>query len=263
VAKLAAKFGRLSDYKLAQAIDVSIDLHDPGALRRTRNRARSRKFEVGDNDDKSDTTSVWGKLYATDAAVLKRRLMDMAHGVCEDDPRTITQRRADALGALAAGADRLACSCGNPDCPSAGSDGRAANVVIHVVAEAAALDAQPDPHMSGRVTKKSEPESPPQESQKPPAGLLLRGRIVPTPLSAELIRSGAKVNEVSTPGGAPETGYVPSAKLQEFVRVRDLTCRFPGCDEPAEFCDLDHTIPYPLGPTHPSNLKCLCRKHHG
>jgi len=21
-------------------------------------------------------------------------------------------------------------------------------------------------------------------------------------------------------------------------------------------------VPYPLGPTHPSNLKCLCRKHH-
>jgi hypothetical protein len=23
-----------------------------------------------------------------------------------------------------------------------------------------------------------------------------------------------------------------------------------------------HTLPYPLGPTHASNLKCLCRKHH-
>lgn len=25
--------------------------------------------------------------------------------------------------------------------------------------------------------------------------------------------------------------------------------------------DIDHTIPYPQGPTHPCNLKCLCRKH--
>ncbi|CKS87975.1 Conserved protein of uncharacterised function. Member of Mycobacterium tuberculosis REP13E12 (part2) [Mycobacterium tuberculosis] len=41
-----------------------------------------------------------------------------------------------------------------------------------------------------------------------------------------------------------------------------MTCRFPGCDQPTEFCDIDHTLPYPLGPTHPSNLKCLCRKHH-
>ena len=44
--------------------------------------------------------------------------------------------------------------------------------------------------------------------------------------------------------------------------MRDLTCRFPGCDQPAKFCDVDHTIPYPVGPTHSSNLKCLCRKHH-
>ena len=49
---------------------------------------------------------VW--LYSTDAAILDRRLKQMAHGVCDDDPRTIGQRRADALGALAAGSDRLA-----------------------------------------------------------------------------------------------------------------------------------------------------------
>ena len=41
-----------------------------------------------------------------------------------------------------------------------------------------------------------------------------------------------------------------------------MTCRFPGCDEPAHHCDIDHTIAYPAGPTQASNLKCLCRKHH-
>ena len=46
------------------------------------------------------------------------------------------------------------------------------------------------------------------------------------------------------------------------MRCRDLTCRFPGCDKPAQVCDLDHTVAYPVGPTHPSNLKCLCRFHH-
>ncbi len=62
---------------------------------------------------------------------------------------------------------------------------------------------------------------------------------------------------------APETGYRPSAALARFVRCRDLTCRFPGCDRPDEYCDIDHTIPYDAsGLTHASNLKCLCRKHH-
>jgi hypothetical protein len=50
--------------------------------------------------------------------------------------------------------------------------------------------------------------------------------------------------------------------LAEFVRFRDLCCRFPGCDAPADACDIDHTVPFPLGPTHPSNLKLLCRYHH-
>ena len=61
---------------------------------------------------------------------------------------------------------------------------------------------------------------------------------------------------------SPEPHYRPSPKLDRFVRCRDMTCRFPGCTEPADVCDLDHTIAYPIGPTCASNLKCLCRKHH-
>ena len=52
------------------------------------------------------------------------------------------------------------------------------------------------------------------------------------------------------------------------MRCRDMTCRFPGCDEPAHHCDIDHTIAYPTGPTQASNLKCLAEnttysKHSG
>ncbi len=55
---------------------------------------------------------------------------------------------------------------------------------------------------------------------------------------------------------------MPSTALADFVRCRDLTCRFPGCDHPAIDCDLDHTIPYAQGgPTHAGNLKCYCRTH--
>jgi hypothetical protein len=28
------------------------------------------------------------------------------------------------------------------------------------------------------------------------------------------------------------------------------------------FADIDHTVPYPGGPTHAGGLKCYCRKHH-
>ena len=60
----------------------------------------------------------------------------------------------------------------------------------------------------------------------------------------------------------PDPGYRPSAKTLEFIRWRDLTCRWPSCDKPAPKSDIDHTVPYPVGPTHPSNTKPYCRTHH-
>ncbi|MFZ0716373.1 DUF222 domain-containing protein, partial [Mycobacterium sp.] len=87
--------------------------------------------------------------------------------------------------------------------------------------------------------------------------------LIPPELVAELAHS-AKLVPLIHPGDAPsEPGYVPSQALADFVRCRDLTCRWPGCDRPAHDCDLDHTIPYGAGgPTHASNLKCYCRTHH-
>ncbi len=64
------------------------------------------------------------------------------------------------------------------------------------------------------------------------------------------------------PSEPAEPGYRPSVALSEFIRWRDLTCRFPGCDAPATATDIDHTVPYPWGPTHPSNTKLYCRTHH-
>jgi hypothetical protein len=87
--------------------------------------------------------------------------------------------------------------------------------------------------------------------------------LIPPELIAELARS-AKLMPLVHPGEAPpEPGYVPSKALADFVRCRDLTCRWPGCDAPAIGCDIDHTIPHAQGgATHASNLKCYCRTHH-
>jgi hypothetical protein len=273
----AARFGPMSVTKTAQAIDAIVDRHDPAALRRSRAGARGRHVTIGPAERDSGTAALWGSLLATDAAVLDRRLVQMAEQVCDDDPRTLDQRRADALGALAAGAEHLACGCGSAGCPAgAEADGRATSVVVHVVAEASALDAAPDPHTSGeRVSRPITPETTLAEAlapdpepdmpaaPRPPAAHLIGGGTLPAPMVAELIRNGAKVRPLRHPADAqPERGYRPSAQLERFIRCRDTTCRFPGCDRPAEFADIDHTIPYPLGTTHASNLKCLCRKHH-
>lgn len=65
------------------------------------------------------------------------------------------------------------------------------------------------------------------------------------------------------PGDAPpEAGYVPSKALADFVRCRDLTCRWPGCVSPRSAA-MWTAIPYARGrATHAANLKCFCRTHH-
>lgn len=56
--------------------------------------------------------------------------------------------------------------------------------------------------------------------------------------------------------------YRPPAWMVAFVRARDGGCRFPVCAVSARSCDLDHVRAWPLGPTDPGNLICLCRRHH-
>lgn len=252
VAERAGTWNALSQYKLEQAIDTWIDRHDPGALRRTQSCARSRDVTIGAENHQSGTASLWGRLYATDAAVLERKLSQMAHGVCEDDPRTVAQRRADALGALGAGAQHLACQCGGADCSAA--DPRAGSVVIHVLADQQAVAAGTDPAGADGSAQAS-------RNARPGSAVIVGGGVLPAPLLAELIRGGAKVRYLCAPVAA-EPQYRPSAALDEFIRARDLTCRFPHCDVPAEQCDIDHAIPWPFGPTHACNLRCQCRKHH-
>jgi hypothetical protein len=91
---------------------------------------------------------------------------------------------------------------------------------------------------------------------------LMGGQFLPGAIACRAT-VGATITRIVHPGQAPpEPRYRPSKKLAEFVRCRDMTCRFPGCRVPATHCDLDHTIPWPYGPTAASNLKCLCRRHH-
>jgi Domain of unknown function (DUF222) len=280
LADAAIEWGPLSQEKVQKKVDALIEQHDPDAVRRLQEAVRKREIVIGDWQDAIGTSSIHGRMLATDAAALKKRIAEMARGVCTDDPRTLEQRGADALGALAAGSQHLACLCGNSDCPAATDDGRATNTVIHILGDASVFDAEPDPAMHGdgktQTAQASQPETEPSPSAEPapapaassaPArrpnpGVILGGAIVPAALLAELIRLGAKVQYVRAPGPEPENHYAPSAKLAEYIRMRDMTCRHPGCDRPADRTDIDHTQPWPQGATHPSDLKCYCRIHH-
>jgi hypothetical protein len=57
--------------------------------------------------------------------------------------------------------------------------------------------------------------------------------------------------------------YRPPADLTRWLRVRDETCRFPGCARRAAQCDLDHSDAWAeSGSTAFDNLAHLCPAHH-
>ncbi|MDO5029297.1 MAG: HNH endonuclease signature motif containing protein [Corynebacterium sp.] len=77
-----------------------------------------------------------------------------------------------------------------------------------------------------------------------------------------------KVTHIRLLADETTEGYVPTESQRAYVQGRDGTCRFPGCDVPAEYCDIDHINPYNKekpeegGATETPNLHCLCRRHH-
>ena len=236
-AELAAKVGRwpsMSRGRLSGAVDRIVANADADAVRRRRSAQRDRQVWFATSQD--GVVEMGGSLVDVDARALDQRLDGLAATVCADDPRTKDQRRADALGVLAGGADRLGCRCGRTDCPAGGRAAPGA-AVVHVIAE----------HPTG------------SGGQALGAQVCADGLITPE-LLAEVAASATLVPLIHPGVAAPEPRYLPSKALADFVRCRDLTCRWPGCEHPAFDCEIDHTIPYARGgPTHAANLKCYCK----
>jgi hypothetical protein len=194
---------RLSKKKLADKIDWCITEVDLVAKKEATTADEDRHIGIG--PDRRGTAEVYGTVRAADALALDARLSTLADTVCRHDPRTKDQRRADATGPLAAGADRLACLCGRDDCPAGSTEPADSDVQIHVLADQATLDGTSD--TPGYVEGYG-------------------------PIPAEAVRdiaTHAKQRTVRHPGDAPaEPRYRPSAALAEFVRFRDSPASSPS-----------------------------------
>lgn len=238
LAAAAPGWNALSRRRVTELVDWRVRALDPAAERVVRDRTDDRHVEMGASQD--GVTQFWGALRTADAAVVDRRLDLVAATVCGDDSRTKRQRRADALAALAAGQDSMVCDCGSAQCLAADAGAAPAQAVIHVLAEAATVsgDGSTPGYLPGFGAVSAETVR----------DLATRARLRPLTPADQL---------------TAEPQYRPSVALAEFIRARDLWCRFPGCDVPAEFCDLDHSVPWALGGvTHPSNIHLKCRPHH-
>ena len=238
-----------SKQRIVNAVDAAVRVADPDAARERRKAAeKDRYIAIGAQSD--GMAGVYGSVAAAAAKTFDRRLSQLANQVCRSDPRTMDQRRADALTALSQGRN-LACGCGQTDCPNRTSDaddGRTAGgtrVVINVVTTDQTV------HGDGSAP-----------------GYLDGYGLIDADQVRDLAAAAAVL--IADPFTSPLEAlrYHPAATLERFVRCRDLTCRFPGCSRPATICDLDHTIPFNHqnpeagGLTVAGNLKCLCRLHH-
>ncbi|OBB61159.1 hypothetical protein A5757_00590 [Mycobacterium sp. 852013-51886_SCH5428379] len=138
LADKAQRWEPLSDERLINAIDALIHRYDPDAVTRAKEALRRRTFRIGAHDDPDELTTIWGHILGCEAAVLAARIAALLTGLCDDDPRSIDERRSCAMGAILLG-QPLPCRCGNPACITTAPD--TSHIVINVVADPAAIAA--------------------------------------------------------------------------------------------------------------------------
>ncbi|BBY29549.1 HNH endonuclease signature motif containing protein [Mycolicibacterium sediminis] len=235
--------------RVINAVDAAIARLDPGGAKERRVAADTDRY-LRVTAKPNGMAAIRASIPAPAAAMFDKRITDMAASVCANDPRTTMQRRADAIEALTDGRE-LACTCGRSGCPvePAGSESRGrARFVVNVIAGEATLNGRSEEpgHLEGYGVIDAE------QVRQIATGAIVRP-VGPPPTSAEV---------------AASLRYQPSAAVERWIRCRDLTCRFPGCDRPAWRADVDHTVPFDHddpsagGRTVPGNLGCYCRQHH-
>ncbi|BBY51453.1 hypothetical protein MARA_49210 [Mycolicibacterium arabiense] len=234
--------------RVINATDAAIKAIDADAVKKRRLSADTER-RVTVTAQPNGMASVRISMPAPAATMFDKRLTEMANTVCANDPRTLQQRRVDAIDALGARRD-LGCACGRSDCtarPVPAEPSGAARFVINVIATDAT------------VTGRSEESG------------YLEGYGV---IDAEQVRQLADqallrpLRPPTTADVASSLRYQPSAAIERWIRCRDITCRFPGCGRAAWRADVDHTTPFDHrnpeggGRTVPTNLACYCRQHH-
>lgn len=217
--------------------------------------------ELVHTQDAIDAAAVMSSL--TRAAASRRR-----HG----DTRTMDQLRSDIALSRLLPRTRTAPAGTTSDAEQAddGGDltaGAETTVIIHATGEEIRALINGEPGSGGEA----EHHGPlPQGSLRKHLVKALGRALLPagcaTDTNASTGRTGrgrVDVRLIDEPPAGRSDSYVPTAQVDKYVRLRDRTCQFPGCNRPAEYADLDHRIAFAEGGrTTTDNLHCLCRHHH-
>ncbi|MCT2121361.1 HNH endonuclease signature motif containing protein [Dietzia cinnamea] len=271
---------RPSRTALDTTVDASRERHDPQGAGDAVDAAADKRT-VRFRPERDGMTSMWAHLPSGDAEKLRRRIDAVARAAAESGhPRTRNQLRADALVALGDPnttdiADPL------PDHPAdagTAAAGSAATGTAATGTDAGAGAGRARPGASWGTDQPIRISVINSIAQ----GLPNRVEFVTGAyasfdwLCEELLSGGDATIRFELLDPQPGTEDTPEAALKyrispalaERIRLRDGTCRHPGCTVDAHDCEIDHVIAFDHqrpelgGPTAEWNLVCLCRKHH-
>ena len=288
--------------QLRRALLRAVLAIDPdGAERRFRERRTDRRVVV--SPDGEGMSSLWALLSAPDATASYERLGQLARGLGAEDPRGMDARRADLLVELLTGRRCAASGCatdcaGDCDascCPAADGHGNTTDGTGNTTH---GTDPEPGTGSGPDGTRRGPGRAegghgccPPDRGARLPTGpgkplvqvtvpiTMLMGLDeqpgelgghgpIPASLAREIAAQGTWRRLLTDPQSGVlldhgRTTYTPPAGLADFVRARDVVCRFCTCGQPAARADLDHTVAYADGgSTSDRNLYAGCRHHH-
>ncbi|WP_159616461.1 HNH endonuclease [Arthrobacter zhaoguopingii] len=247
------------------------EIHPEAISKRTQSAQTHRRVEFHPDDDGMAWLNVY--LPAEKAVAIDGRLTRLFRALqCTEETRTLTQLRTDVLTDLLthtcpgpANTASLPAGAGRADAARAGAGsadaGGAGRVPGRPVEPHGWNGIQAQVHVTVPVLTLLDVDDAPGELEG-------YGPIAPD-LARRLAAHAPSFTRLLT---HPETGavlsvgrdtYTVPADLKKWLRVRDRTCRHPGCNRSAASTELDHTIPWSrAGTTAHNNLAHLCRRHH-
>jgi len=217
-------------------------LHPESITERHRSAVEERRVWV---DPQPDGMAFLGaQLSAEIALAAYDRLTEIAMGQkAPDDDRTLAQKRADAMGDLLVDGDTCAAGAG------AGADagtGHGVRAKVLVTVPVLTLLGQSETPANLEGYGPIDPEVARQLAADAPSF----ARVLTDPVTSAIL-------------DFDRTKYAVPADLRLVLRVRDETCRAPGCNRAAARCDVDHSVDWALGGTTcAGNLSHLCEFHH-
>lgn len=219
--------------------------------------ARSRSVRVWPAGSDGLAT-VLARIPEPDAAALHATLLALAADpVDEADARTVEQRRCDLLTTLVTGAPAVFGCVPDVDLMLR-APGRL-QVRVDVTVPTSSLQGGSDPaRVPGFGDISADAARRLVASTRDTVARALF--VDPTTGGLQGFSAASEITWLSAMPAVP--GYQHPALMDEAVRLRDVTCRAPGCLRSAQRCDCDHVVAYPTGETSVGNTCCMCRRHH-